>query len=64
VKGKVESATTQIIGKSGRYEVALTVTVKKGLTYERSEELMKQLWDQYKGKMVEIWAIENEGKEV
>ena len=54
MKGKVEGATTQIIGKSGRYEVALTVTVKKGLTYERSEELMKQLWDQYKGKMVEI----------
>jgi len=64
VKGKVEGATTQATGDSGRYEVSLTITIKKGLTYERSEELMKQLWDQYKGKMVEIWAIENEGKEV
>ena len=54
MKGKVEGVTTQATGDSGRYEVALTITVKKGLTYERSEELMKQLWDQYKGKMVEI----------
>jgi len=54
MKGKVELVTTQRTGDSDRYEVSLTITVKKGLTYERSEELMKQLWAEYKDKMLEI----------
>ena len=54
MKGKVELVTTQRTGDSDRYEVSLTITVKKGLTYERSDELMKQLWTEYKGKMVDI----------
>jgi len=63
MKGKVEEVTTQKTGDSDRYEVSLTITVKKGLTYERSDELMKQLWEEYKGKMVEIWPLQTEGKE-
>ena len=63
MKGKVEEATTQITGDSGRYEVSLTITLKKGLTYERSEELRKQIWEEYKGKRVEIWLIQTEDKE-
>ena len=54
MKGKVETITTQRTGDSDRYEVSLTITVKKGLTYERSNELMKQLWTKYKDKMLEI----------
>ena len=54
MKGKVEMVTTQRTGDSNRYEVTLTITVKKGLTYERSEELVKQYWAEYKDKMVEI----------
>ena len=54
MKGKVELVTTQRTGDSDRYEVSLTITIKKGLTYERSDELLKQLWTEYKGKMVEI----------
>ena len=63
MKGKVEEATTRRTGDSDRYEVSLTITVKKGLTYERSDELMKQLWAEYKGKMVEIWPLITEVKE-
>ena len=63
MKGKVEKATTQRTGDSDRYEVSLTITVKKALTYERSKELMKQLWAEYKDKMVEIWPLITEGKE-
>jgi len=63
MKGKVELVTTQRTGDSDRYEVSLTITVKKGLTYERSDELMKQLWAEYKGKMVEIWPLITEVKE-
>ena len=54
MKGKVEAVTTKITGDSGRYEVSLTITVKKGLIYERSEELLDQLRQEYMGKMVEI----------
>ena len=54
MKGKVEEATTRRTGDSDRYEVTLTIIIKKGLTYERSEELMKQLWDEYKNKLLEI----------
>jgi len=54
MKGKVEEITTKKTGDSNRYEVSLTLTVKKGLTYERSEELLHQLKDTYLGKMVEI----------
>ena len=54
MKGKVEAVTTKITGDSGRYEVSLTITVKKALTYERSNELVKQLWAEYKDKMLEI----------
>jgi len=54
MKGKVELVTTQRTGDSDRYEVSLTITVKKGLTYERSDELVKQLWAEYKDKMLEI----------
>jgi len=63
LKGKVEGATVSRTGDSDRYEVSLTLTVKKGLTYKRAEELMKQIWDEYKGRMVEIWAITTENKE-
>jgi len=54
LKGKVEMVTTKKTGDSNRYEVSLTITVKKGLKYERSEELVNQYWAEYKGKMVEI----------
>jgi len=54
MKGKVEEVATKRTGDSDRYEISLTLTVKKGLTYERSDELMKQLWTEYKGKLVEI----------
>jgi len=54
MKGKVEAVTNQKTGDSDRYEVSLTITVKKGLTYERSASLALHLWDEYKGKMVEI----------
>ena len=54
MKGKVEMVTTQRTGDSSRYEVSLTITVKKGLKYERSEELLDQLRQEYMGKMVEI----------
>ena len=54
MKGKVEMVTTKKTGDSNRYEVSLTITVKKGLTYERSEELVKQYWEEYKDKLIEI----------
>jgi len=54
MKGKLEEVITKRTGDSDRYEVSVTLVVKKGLTYERSEELMKQLWDEYKDKMLEI----------
>jgi len=54
LKGKVEQITTKKTGDSNRYEVSLTITVKKGLTYKRSEELLDQLRQEYIGKMVEI----------
>ena len=54
MKGKVEMVTTKKTGDSNRYEVSLTITVKKGLKYERSEELLHQLKDTHLGKMVEI----------
>ena len=54
MKGKVEQITTKKTGDSNRYEVSLTITVKKGLTYKRSEELLDQLRQEYIGKMVEI----------
>ena len=62
MKGKVEMVTTQRTGDSSRYEVSLTITVKKGLTYERSEELVKQYWTEYKDKLVEIWPLQTEVK--
>ena len=62
MKGKVEMVTTQKTGDSNRYEVSLTITVKKGLKYERSEELLDQLRQEYMGKMVEIWPILDEAK--
>jgi len=63
LKGKVEMVTTKKTGDSNRYEVSLTITVKKGLKYERSEELLHQLKDTHLGKMVEIWPLQTEAKE-
>lgn len=57
MKGKVESFQTALTSKTLRYEVSLIITIKKGLSYERSQELLDQLTQEYMGKMVEIEAI-------
>lgn len=62
MKGKVEAVTTQQTPETLRYEVNLTITIKKGLSHKRSEELLASLKEEYLGKMVEIWAILNEVK--
>jgi len=53
MKGKIEEIQTKR-SKKGKYSVSLIITIKKGLTYERSEELLDQLKDTHLGKMVEI----------
>ena len=58
MKGKVEEVTTQQTHDTHRYEVNLTLTIKKGLTYKRSEELLDSLQKEYLGKMVEITISE------
>lgn len=58
MKGKVEEVTTQQTPETLRYEVTLTLTIKKGLTYKRSEELLDSLKDEYLGKMVDIKQTE------
>jgi len=54
MKGKVEKATIERSEESGRYELSLTITIKKGLLYDRAQELCKQIWEEYKDKMLEI----------
>jgi len=54
MKGKIEEIQAERNPKSGRHSVSLIVTIKKGLTYERSKELLDQLRQEYIGKMVEI----------
>jgi len=58
MKGKVEAVTTQQTQDTLRYEVNLTVTIRKGLTYKRSEELLASLQEEYLGKMVDITLSE------
>ena len=59
MKGKIE-AFQSTLAKTGRYEVALIITVKKGLTYRRSEKLLDELRHEYMDKMVEITPAETE----
>ena len=54
MKGKFEAVQTKMNLDSMRYEVSLTLTIKKGLSYDRSEELLAQLKNKYLGKMVEV----------
>jgi len=58
MKGKVEAVTTQQTSDTLRYEVNLTLALKKGLSYKRSEELLDELTQEYLGKMVEITPSE------
>ena len=60
MKGKIESLSTELNSRTGKYEVALIITVKKGLTYNRSEKLLDELRQEYMDKMVEIAPIETE----
>ena len=54
MKGKVEAVQSERTPKKGRHKVSLIITIKKGLKYKRSEELLDQLRQEYLGKMVEI----------
>jgi len=58
MKGKVEAVTNQQTPDTRKYEVNLTLTIRKGLTYKRSEELLDQLRQEYLGKMTDITLIE------
>ena len=60
MKGKIEAVQSERTPKKGKHKVSLIVTIKKGLTYERSEELLDQLRQEYMGKMVEIRPILDE----
>jgi len=53
LKGKVEEIQTKR-GKKGKHSVSLIITIKKGLTPERSEQLLAEYRDEYMGKIVEI----------
>lgn len=59
MKGKIE-AFQSALAPTGRYEVALIITIKKGLTYKRSEKLLDELRPEYMDKMVEITPAEPE----
>lgn len=59
MKGKIE-AFQSALAKTGRYEVALVITVRKGLTYKRSEKLLEELRHEYMDKLVEITPAETE----
>ena len=60
MKGKVEAVQTKIDLNSMRYEVNFVVTLKKGLSHDRSEELLAEIKSEYLGKMVEIAPSESE----
>ena len=60
MKGKIEAFQSTLNSKTQRYEVALIITVKKGLTYKRSEKLLDELRQEYMDKMVVITPAETE----
>ena len=60
MKGKIEAFQSTLAPKTGRYEVALIITVRKGLTYKRSEKLLDELRQEYMDKMVTITPAETE----
>lgn len=60
MKGKIEAFQSTLNSKTLRYEVALIITIRKGLTYKRSEELLAELRQVYMDKMVEIAPAETE----
>lgn len=62
MKGKIEAIQSERTSKKGRYEVSLIITIKKGLKYKRSEELLTEFREKYLGNMVEIWPILDEAK--
>ncbi len=59
MKGKIEAFQTTLT-PTGKYEVALIITVRKGQTYEQSEKLLKKFRQKHMGKMVEITPTETE----